>query len=358
VEGDRGDWVKTPETMRRSIERAVDLGVPASAVAFYARWWQLETWLRELVYMELRAKYGTKWLDHLAKTAQSRAGKDEINWYMATPDASNVLAYLDVSDLLQLIGSDEHWPLFAPSLLPRARWDVTVEMLRDLRNRNAHCRRPHEDDLGRIEQTLRDLEKGARVALEAHNVRSYFTEGMTDPIAIGWMRKEHPAANRLVDHCARQYEAHLRLEWSVRPWARSPDEGQVAGREGVFVHATFQLNRGELNLERFWRDYFYDKSALNHRLVFLIMDGLSAPSFTFSAVDGAESVNDMIGAAFDAVIVSHNTPRTPPHFDADNLAREYDRLRKTAADLDARVHVYSALSLAHEDQPFRVFDAG
>jgi hypothetical protein len=32
------------------------------------------------------------------------------NSNMATPEASNVLAYLDVSDLLNLIGSDEHWP--------------------------------------------------------------------------------------------------------------------------------------------------------------------------------------------------------------------------------------------------------
>ena len=40
--------------------------------------------------MELRAKYGTGWLQHLARKAPSRAAKDEINRYMATPDASNV----------------------------------------------------------------------------------------------------------------------------------------------------------------------------------------------------------------------------------------------------------------------------
>jgi len=42
----------------------------------------------------------------------------------------------------------------------------------------------------------------------------------------------------------------------------------------------------------------------------------------------------------------------------DNLDEKYDRLRTTAAGLDARVHAYSALSLAYQDQPFRVFDAG
>jgi hypothetical protein len=351
------EWAKTPESVRASIGRAVEMGVPASAVAFYARWWQLETWLRQLVYTELRAKYGTGWLDHLAQKAPSRAAKDEINKYMATPDASNVLAYLDVSDLLKLIGSEEHWQLFEPSLLPRTRWDGTVELLQDLRNRNAHCRRPHPDDLGRIEQTLRDLEKGARVALEAHNRRSLFTPKMDDPIAVGWMRKEHPAASRLVDHCAEQYDAHLRLEWSARPWADVLEEGDIAAKEGFFVHASFSLHRGHLNLARFWQDYFYDRSPLNHWLVFLVVDGLSSPSFTFSAVDGAERVNDVIGIAFDAVIASH-WPEAPATFDMEKLDEEYERLRKTAEGLDARVHAYSALSLAYPDQLFSVFEAG
>lgn len=95
----RGEWAKTPRAVRGSISRAVDIGVPAGAVAFFARWWQLETWLRQLVYMELRAKYGTGWLEHLAQQAPTRAARDEVNRYMATPDASNVLAYLDVSHL-------------------------------------------------------------------------------------------------------------------------------------------------------------------------------------------------------------------------------------------------------------------
>jgi hypothetical protein len=353
----RDEWAKTPESVRRSIARAVGMDVPASAVAFYARWWQLETWLRQLVYTELRAKYGTEWLEHLAKIAPTRAAKDEINRYMASPDASNFLAYLDVSDLLNLIGSDEHWKLFEPSLLPRARWDGTVEMLRDLRNRNAHCRRPHEDDLNRVEQTLRDLEKGARVALEAHNVRSPFTDDMDDPIAVGWIRKEHIAARRLLDHCAEHHDAHMRLEWSVRPWATAPEDDHVAGSEGLFVHAGFHLNQGQLNLASFWRDYVYDSSALNHWLVFLIIDDPSTPSFTFSSVDGAENVNDVIGAAFDAVMTS-KWPRALHDFDMDNIDEEYDRLRRTAQKLDARVHSNSALSLAYADQPFRVFEAG
>jgi hypothetical protein len=88
----------------------MEMGVPADAVAFFARWWQLETWLRQLVYMELRAKHGTEWLQHLSDQAPTRAARDEINTYMATPDAANLLAYLDVGHLFDLIGNSEHWP--------------------------------------------------------------------------------------------------------------------------------------------------------------------------------------------------------------------------------------------------------
>jgi hypothetical protein len=163
-----GEWVSSPRRVRESISRAVDQGVPAAAVAFYARWWELETWLRQLVYTELRAKYGVGWLQHLAQQAPTRAARDEINRYMATPDASNVLAYLDVAHLFDLIGSTNHWPLFEPSLVPKMRWDGTVQELRELRHRNAHCRRPHADDLTRVEQVLSDLQQGARTALESH----------------------------------------------------------------------------------------------------------------------------------------------------------------------------------------------
>src|SRR3712207_5206205 len=46
-----------------------DVGVlPARSVALYARWWQLETWLRELIYVELRALYGSTW-DNAVKVA-------------------------------------------------------------------------------------------------------------------------------------------------------------------------------------------------------------------------------------------------------------------------------------------------
>jgi hypothetical protein len=66
-------WEAVPERIRYKLESAWDSDVPALASAVHARWWQLETWLRSLVYVELRAAYGNEWLEIVGKTAIKRS---------------------------------------------------------------------------------------------------------------------------------------------------------------------------------------------------------------------------------------------------------------------------------------------
>jgi hypothetical protein len=77
---------------------------------------------------------------------------------MASADSEERLAYSDAGALFRLI--DEQCEVLEPLLPPRRTWAGTTEQLLHLRHRNAHCRRPHGDDLSRIEQALRDLEAG------------------------------------------------------------------------------------------------------------------------------------------------------------------------------------------------------
>ena len=150
----RSPWDRAPEATKLSIEHAVDHGVPIDSIAFYARWWQLETWLRQLVYLEFRAKWGIGWKDHLSpkrianprRTPARRLEEDQAkNAYMATPDATAIISYVDVGVLFMLI--DENWDLFAPCLPTKTRWDGWVDDLLEIRHRSAHCRRPHRDDV-------------------------------------------------------------------------------------------------------------------------------------------------------------------------------------------------------------------
>lgn len=145
-------------------------GMPAAASALYSRWWQLETWLRSLVYLELRSANGSVWADVLPKTSANRQQSDEEYRHMRTPDAQDQLAYLDAGPLLQL--THDQWSLFRLYLPTQAIWAGRIEELKAIRNRIGHCRRPHDDDLDRLEQTLRDLESGAFLATSSFNDQS------------------------------------------------------------------------------------------------------------------------------------------------------------------------------------------
>ena len=81
----------------RELERILGSGVPGEAIAFYGRWWQLETWLRDMVYVELRSRYGAGWRDELDEIAHKRARREDRNFYMTSADSEELLAYADVA---------------------------------------------------------------------------------------------------------------------------------------------------------------------------------------------------------------------------------------------------------------------
>jgi hypothetical protein len=220
--------------VQRALAGALQSDVPPLAIAFHARWWQLETWLRELAYLEVRAAYGRAWLTHLVSEASEREEKDAINRYMATPDAANTLAYLGSGYLFDLIESKKHWSLFQPSLPPRKRWQGMADGLKQLRNRNAHCRRPHADDLVRLEQTLRDFEPGLWRALESYNADFEPRPKLDDPVVAAWVRREHIDAVCLVNHARAQYDVDFSLTYSRRPPSASSTRsgsGRTRGRK-------------------------------------------------------------------------------------------------------------------------------
>lgn len=114
-----GDDVKAIEAATRSY------GVPSRSLAMCARWWQLETWLRQLAYVELRARDGQSWVDNIDKTTLSRQARDDERAYMVSRDWKDPLASLDASKLLDLI--DRNWDLFGPSLIEQGAWQGVGE---------------------------------------------------------------------------------------------------------------------------------------------------------------------------------------------------------------------------------------
>src|SRR5690349_16397114 len=102
------------------IRRAIGAGADAAAIECYARWWQLETYVRELVYTELRTKFGGGWAAVLGRGIEGRAHYDAVNSYMASADAESLLAYADSRALFGVI--EQNWALFEPVLPTRVRW--------------------------------------------------------------------------------------------------------------------------------------------------------------------------------------------------------------------------------------------
>jgi hypothetical protein len=319
------------------LERAVASGVPSEAIGCYGRWWQLETFVREAVYTELRTKFGDQWAQLVDKQVAWRAEQDKVNRYMASADAEDLLAYADASVLFALI--EQHWELFEPVLLPRVRWQGQVDTLRAIRNRIAHCRRPHVDDMGRIETLLRDLEDGARRFYGSYTETRVVRDGR-DPLVKAWVKRRHTAAARLIEHCESSYETRFRLSYSMRPWAEGPQGGGViSGRDGMIWQAIWLTGGRELNPEELWRELAPRTTEL---ILHMLFDG-GGVTVTFASKEHADDLADAIGDVFDRLI---ETSRDyTPGRGMEDVDREIEQMRGSVGQLPAKVQYQSALCL-------------
>jgi hypothetical protein len=212
-------------------------------------------------------------------------------------------------------------------LLSKNIWAGRVEELLAIRNRIGHCRRPHADDLARLEQTLRDLNGGAFLATSAFNRQFNADENWTDAVVDGWVRMHHNQAG-LVAHADRQYETFFQLQYSHRPWAKSPiGQESISGIPGYIWHA-YWLYRGNraFSLSKFWR-YI---AAYHDTILMLCADTSSSIEVSFSAIDDPKTIADAIGDCFDAVVRSIGFGYAP---------NDFIEWQERYAEIDPRVQV-------------------
>lgn len=58
--------------------------LPPGRLDCYRRLWQLELWLRELVYVELKCRYGDEWVDHIHQKGKGARRADNRLTHMPT----------------------------------------------------------------------------------------------------------------------------------------------------------------------------------------------------------------------------------------------------------------------------------
>jgi hypothetical protein len=136
--------------------------VPSAAIRLFRMSWQLELWLREITYVEVRASH-PDWQEFLKKEIKrwptTAVSNDKKLTHMATAHESE-LSYLTFGQLCDLIMSN--WDLWGDYFPPLENFRSKIEEVRTIRNRVAHCRRPHTNDERRLDLFLRDLDPGVR----------------------------------------------------------------------------------------------------------------------------------------------------------------------------------------------------
>ena len=351
-------WETLPDGVRHALAAGWAEGVPPTATALYTRWWQLETWLREVAYVELRARDGLAWAEALQPEqgqttvrkmkdqTVDRQKQDRRQRHMLTPDAEARLAYLDTGPLFDLL--DDNWPIFEHALLDdRAIWAGRVVELRKIRNRIGHCRRPHGDDLGRVEQTLRDLDNAAFLTVASYNRQWETGPELADPLVKAWIDKTHSAARRLVDHADQNKDVSFSLGYSRRPWAEGRGPGEpVSGRSGYLWHATWYLRRSSLEPRTFWQDALLDESR--EMIVYAGFDSPSTLMVSFAAVDDPGRIADAIGDCFDAVMINHSYLRTGDPRSLVTIEDDLNAWIAANSNLDPRLQVASAWTIVDD----------
>lgn len=345
----RSTWQRFSLGTKAAIHQALySSGMPEETLALYSRWWQLETYLRSLIYVELRSFHGVDWVNHIGQSATTRQQRDESLKYMATADWEDPLSYLDVGRLFPLL--EANWHLVEPSLMNKDTLLARTSELLAIRHRLGHLRRPHSDDLNRLEQTLRDLEKGAFAAYASYNRDFQPDHTSVDPVVAAWIREEHQTAQRLIQHADRQYDVVFRLSYTIRPYATAPTGNDpISGSAGLLWKATFHLRGQEVRPSALWRDSYLNRNA-RQLLVHMLLDGGSV-AFTFPAVDDSKRVADAIGEAFDAVLLSVRRRR-------EKSERELLESPMRSIHLDPRIEMNSGWTIVDDTTvPISIFGA-
>lgn len=324
-----------------------EAGVPEGALRFFARWWRLESYLRDLVYTELRASDGIDFSDAIDPRALRRAEQDRINDYVPSADAEDVLAYLDVGQLLELI--DERWGLFEETLLPSARWAPKIEELRSLRNRISHCRRPHSRDLPRLDMLLDDLEHGAQRFFSSYNDTSCEIN-RRDPFARAWIGGGHERSG-LIEHARDQYWTRMHIRLSRRPWATGAEGERVDGAPGHLWHVDWIMDSRRISPRALWES-LEGSPKTREQVVHLLFESPYRVGATFASVDDPNANADAVGRLFEAVCEESKW------FESDDLdaAMDWSVWREEAGDLPRKVQVDTPLANFDPYNPRAIFE--
>lgn len=283
-------------------------------LAVYKDLWQLEVWLRRLVYIELKTKYG-RTLEAQFDKAKDFLKKSQAYHHMPAAEGE-LVSYMLMRGLLIMI--ERHWDLFEPYLMPQKQWDARMDEIEHIRNRVAHFRHGHSDDHERVKQLLRDLDPkfwSLCVSLDELEVVMF-----DDPVVTAFTTLEDMPYRRLDDgrllRCGSSdptMTTAFQLSVFKRPWA--PLERDAAGREGYFYRAHFYAKGGRYVQ---FPEVLRQTRRLHDDVLFIAHDGnASNVTLLIPAVIGSPHVTDAINGFYDACL--NATRHGPPPYTSEAI---------------------------------------
>ena len=294
------------------LERLICSGVPSMSLQLYAKWWQLERWLRDLVQLELQVRFGRLWENEISQSIITRRdNQGPALQYMPSSDDGNPLGFADFGNLTEIIA--KHWSLFSYALPPQTRWHGTVDTLNAVRRRIAHCRNPHQDDLARVDQGLRDLQSGSRLCLTSYASRNWLDD--SNEIAAAFSDGGDKGGR--LKHAMRQYETSLHICVSTRPWSSSTNIGTI-------YHAQFSCCDRSPDPEAVW-EYLSSSEQLPD-VIHLNFASFNTITLSFVPKDAAAGI-EVVDDALEAILTSQR------HFPDEWFENWVQRVQ----DLDYRV---------------------
>ncbi len=203
--------------------------LPEDTIFLYARFWQLETWLRQMVYIELRSAE-KDWESYLPKPKEPNPReKDKRLTHMVTSQES-MLAYITFGELWRIIQDNALWGYFSVYFPPKDILEVKLKELSQIRHRVAHFRVPHKDDLRRAEQFLRDIDQSFWKLCTSYNNTRWFYD---------------PQKNALSEKLVKlpTHAVTVQIGRSIRPWV---DVGKIdrpfISAPGLLYHAVIVVS--------------------------------------------------------------------------------------------------------------------
>ncbi|MCA0453444.1 MAG: hypothetical protein LCI00_05675 [Chloroflexi bacterium] len=283
-----------------------------TTLTLYVRLWQLETWLRRMVYVELRAKYGNAWNTKIVFHEWSRTNDKELT-HMVTPDVMDI-SYATFGSLCKVILSE--WDIFHFYLPPKAIWEAKIAEVNQIRNRIAHFRTSHGDDLSRVLQLLRDIDKGAwhfYAALNSTYSLDVSTDNTNDPVTLAFASNNEKARPLLSQNVLRELDRYnYALAWEVdisrRPWQSSHKQNPIAGVEGYFYDVTvIAKDTRRIDYDRFLRE----TQSIHSEAVYIWLDEMEhIIRVILPAVLGEstlkQAINTILGGAFSSIRAARN----------------------------------------------------